>query len=222
MIKFFIKKIISIYLNNVKRNKISLLSSINNKTVCEGRNTLHRGCVLDNSLIGFATFVGSNSILINCKIGRFCSIAHNVEVISYTHPSSIFVSTHPSFYSTLKQSGFTFVLSQKFNESLTLDDGNQFSVEVGNDVWIGANVKIMGGIKIGDGAIIGAGSLVTKDVPSYAIVGGTPAKLIRMRFSQEQIKYLQDLKWWNKNFDWLKSNSHLFENINLLMSKIEI
>lgn len=67
---------------------------------------------------------------------------------------------------------------------------------IGNDVWIGYNATIMPGIHIGDGAIIATNAVVTKDVPSYSIVGGTPAKLIRYRFDEEKIDILNTLKWW--------------------------
>jgi acetyltransferase-like isoleucine patch superfamily enzyme len=71
-------------------------------------------------------------------------------------------------------------------------------IVIGNDVWIASDVKILSGVKIGDGAVIGANSLVTKDVPKYAVYGGIPAKLIRMRFTDDIIKILEEIKWW----DW--------------------
>jgi hypothetical protein len=69
---------------------------------------------------------------------------------------------------------------------------------VGNDVWTTENCLIMSGVKIGDGAIVAAGAVVTKDLPPYAIVGGNPAKLIRYRFTEEQIAALLEIRWW----DW--------------------
>ncbi|MBR9920252.1 MAG: CatB-related O-acetyltransferase [Bacteroidetes bacterium] len=72
---------------------------------------------------------------------------------------------------------------------------------VGNDVWIGHNAMIMPGVKIGDGAIIATNATVTKDVPAYSIVGGNPARLIRMRFSPEKIEKLLALKWWDWEID---------------------
>ena len=67
---------------------------------------------------------------------------------------------------------------------------------IGNDVWIGVNATIMGGVKIGDGAVVGACSLVTKDVPPYAVVGGVPAKIIKYRFTEEQRTQLIELNVW--------------------------
>jgi hypothetical protein len=69
---------------------------------------------------------------------------------------------------------------------------------VGSDVWTMENCLILAGVKLGDGAFVAAGSVVTKDVPPYAIVGGNPAKLIRYRFSEEQIAALLEIRWW----DW--------------------
>ncbi|RUX91838.1 CatB-related O-acetyltransferase [Mesorhizobium sp. M7D.F.Ca.US.004.03.1.1] len=68
--------------------------------------------------------------------------------------------------------------------------------EIGNDVWIGRRAIIMPGITIGDGAVVGAGSIVTKDVAPYAIVAGNPAKLIRNRFTDDQIARLLAIRWW--------------------------
>ncbi len=88
---------------------------------------------------------------------------------------------------------------------------NDTFTTVGNDVWIGQDVVIKGGVKIGDGAVIGARSVVTRDVPPYAVVAGVPAKVIKYRFEQEKIDFLEKLQWWNwtpeeiyQNLDRLK------------------
>ena len=90
----------------------------------------------------------------------------------------------------------------------TLDKGNITSawdnkgdIVIGNDVWIGYEAVVMAGVHIGDGAIIASRAVVTKDVPPYTIVGGTPAKKIRMRFDEDTIAQLQELKWWDWSTD---------------------
>lgn len=85
-------------------------------------------------------------------------------------------------------------------------------IVIENDVWIGANVIILSGVKVGHGSIIGAGSIVTKDVPPYAIVGGNPAKVIKYRFSEDQIEKLLKIAWW----DW--PIWKVYDNIDLIDS----
>ena len=82
-----------------------------------------------------------------------------------------------------------------------------------SNFWIGDNVSIMSGVTIGDGAIIGANSLVTKDIEPYSINVGIPARKTKYRFSENEIKKICSLKWWNLDWDWLKMNSEKFSNI---------
>lgn len=77
-------------------------------------------------------------------------------------------------------------------------------IVIGNDVWIGYDAVVMAGVHIGDGAIIGTRAVVTKDVPPYAIVGGVPAKIIRMRFDSETVSQLLELQWWNWDKERIK------------------
>ncbi len=117
------------------------------------------------------------------------------------HPTSVFVTTFPSFYyNTESQKGFTFHKDKPIYEGLNKypDEDKKYQVVIGNDVWIGCNSIILGGIKIGDGAIVGAGAVVTRDVAPYSIVAGVPAKVIKYRFTDEQIEFLDSLKWWDK------------------------
>ena len=82
-------------------------------------------------------------------------------------------------------------------------------------MWIGLNVTILGGVTVGDGAGLAAGAIVTKDVPPYAIVGGNPAKIIKYRFSKEQIEKLLKIKWWNWPMYKIFNNINLLENENI-------
>lgn len=77
---------------------------------------------------------------------------------------------------------------------------------VDHDVWIGQNAAIMPGVHIGSGAIVAAASVVTRDVPPYAVVGGNPASIIRMRYSKEMIEELLDLTWWDWPLDTIEAN----------------
>ncbi|MCF2856975.1 Vat family streptogramin A O-acetyltransferase [Pseudoalteromonas sp. SMS1] len=133
------------------------------------------------------------------KIGKFCAIATGVKFImnGANHQMSGF-STYP-FY--IFGNGW---------EKATPQAGElpyKGDTEVGHDVWIGYKATIMAGIKVGNGAIIASKSVVTQDVPPYSIVGGNPAKVIRMRFEQPVIDTLLNIAWW----DWPaeKITSHL-------------
>jgi acetyltransferase-like isoleucine patch superfamily enzyme len=184
---------------------------VNSATVMEDNVKIFHNTKILSSFIGRGSYVGWNSVLNRVIVGRFCSIAPFVEVIYGRHAINEFVSSHPAFYSTACQSGFSFVTKSKFDEIIYANDSSQHSVVIGNDVWIGYGVRIMEGVVIGDGAIIGAGSLVTKDVEPFGIYVGVPAKKIRARFDTEIINQLIETQWWNKDFEWIEKNSELFE-----------
>lgn len=162
--------------------------------------------------LGYGSYLGDECIL-KAKVGKYCSIGHKVSVLTGTHPSHVFVSTSPVFYSLKKQNGISYVKNQKFKEKIYVDGEEKYGAVIGNDVWIGYGATIMGGCTIGDGAIVATGALVKDDVPPYAIVAGQPAKIIGKRFTDAQIKWLLDFKWWDKPQKWIVSNANLFDNI---------
>ncbi|MDC3105305.1 CatB-related O-acetyltransferase [bacterium] len=196
-------------------------SSVSLSCSFEGKNVIGANTSFMNSTIGLASYISVNCKLNKIKIGRFCSLGQNIVNDVGRHPSSVFVSTHPCFFSVNKQAGFTFSKKTLFEEHLYVDVEKKYYVEIGNDVWIGNNVTLFDGIKIGDGAIIASGAIVTKDVEPYSIVGGIPAKLIRMRFTEEQIESLKKIKWWQNDFKWIKENSTFFSDINKFIQFIK-
>jgi acetyltransferase-like isoleucine patch superfamily enzyme len=172
-----------------------------------GKNSYFKG-VMDR-----CSYIANNSTIIG-KVGQFCSIGSDVQVITGRHPLSVFVSTSPVFYSSGKQTGKSFVQESQFVEFKYADSKKRYPVVIESDVWIGARSSIVEGTTISVGAVILAGSVVTHDVPPYAIVAGIPAKIIKFRFNEEQITQLLQLKWWEKDFNWIIKNKDLFLNIN--------
>jgi len=185
----------------------------------EGLNVIGEDTLVASSFIGLGTYLSERSVIKSTRTGRYCSIGSNVQTGLGTHPSSGFVSTHPSFFSTRRQAGFTFVTENRFAEHIFAEDN--YIVTIGSDVWIGNNVIIMDGVKIGDGAIVAAGAIVTKDVLPYSIVAGIPAKFLRLRFDETQIQKLLNIKWWEWHLDKLQANSHLFTDIDQFILSAE-
>jgi acetyltransferase-like isoleucine patch superfamily enzyme len=176
------------------------------KRVTFGKNNnVGKNTVLIDCEIGNYTYFSNDSTITNAKIGKFCSIGPGVKIAPGKHPSSKFVSTHPSTF-------FNPPFKKNNLISKSLFEGNE-KVYIGNDVWIGANCLLIDGISIGDGVIVGANSVVTKNVEPYSIVGGVPAKFIRNRFTKEEIAALMSFKWWDKDDDWIGSNINSFWDI---------
>lgn len=187
---------------------------VGRECIVEGYNLFAENVKIIKSEIGYASYFGKNTELMNVSVGKYSCIGPEVINVSGKHPISEYVSIHPAFYSQQMQIGKTYVNSQKYEEYSYTKNG--FFNEIGNDVWIGARVTLLGGVTIGDGAVIAAGAVVTKDVPSYAIVAGVPAKIIKYRFDDEEISYLESIKWWDKDEKWIEEHADLFEDIKKL------
>lgn len=182
------------------------------KNTCfEGKNVINKNTFFRGSM-GFGTYLGSGCS-INASIGRFCSIGSSVKTVNGIHPTNGFVSTHPAFFSTAKQAGFTFTDKKLFQETRYVDE-QYHAVSIGNDVWIGENVLLLAGVRVGDGAVIATGAVVTKDVPPYAMVGGVPAKVLRMRFAEDTVAKLLKLRWLDKPVSWIEEHSAYFQDVD--------
>lgn len=163
---------------------------------------IDRNNFLTHVEIGDNSYTGPFDMIFKCKIGSYTSISYGVTIGPPEHNYSR-ISTHPFIYDSFYE------IFDK--EETLLNEKIDRELEIGNDVWIGCNSTILRGIKIGDGAIVGANSLVNKDIPPYAIVAGSPAKIIKFRFSEKVIEKLLDIKWWEWSKDRIKQNSNIFK-----------
>lgn len=187
------------------------LSAIKNSQFEKPSKVEARSTVIGTAM-GRYSYCGYGCTLINCEIGRFCSISDGVSVGLGHHPID-WVSTSPAFYKG-KDS------IPKNLATLEFSTDSKRTV-IGNDVWIGMNVMIKDGVRIGDGAVIGMGSVVTKDVPPYAVVAGNPARVIKMRFSDDIIEKLLLSKWWSLPLDELSALSDVMNDPQKMLNALE-
>jgi acetyltransferase-like isoleucine patch superfamily enzyme len=164
-----------------KRRGANVLQSRGGLTV--GENTLYNGeCKIK----------GEDKVF----IGKYCAIAENFRVIASNHNYK-FASLQNTFY--MNHFGTKPPPLRK-----------QQPITIGNNVWFGDNVIVVPGADIGDGACIGAGSVVTGEIPPFAIAAGVPARVLKYRFSPEIIEVLLEVKWWDWPEDRIKRNKEFF------------
>ena len=150
-------------------------------TACEG------GSIILDSSFDTHSYCGYDCKIYCTSVGKYSSIGDNVMIGLQDHRIDL-LSSSPCF------------VKQKDSIKFKVHDAELSKVKqtvIGNDVWIGDRVMIKAGVVLGDGCVVGMGSIVTKDVPPYAIVAGNPAKIIRYRFDEETIKELMKYKWWD-------------------------
>ncbi len=207
--------------SNITRSKVSHPELIHSAAEVEDSNLdgcIHVGekswlngvTLFGNITVGRNTSVNGpntdiHSFCNSVSIGSFCSIARNVTIQEHNH-----ISNRCSTY---------FMMKRVFNESSMLDITSKGEISIGNDVWIGTQSIILSGAKIGDGAIVAANSVVTGEIPPYAIVGGSPAKVISYRFNEVIIQKLLQIKWWTWDYKKIMKNRPLFEG-ELSMEKL--
>ena len=178
IIKQLYTLLLKLYLMIFKNDiKIGSGVYIDSQSSLMGHNLINDYSRLISVSLGEYSYISPFCILIDTKVGRYCSIGPGVKIGLGLHPIDG-LSTSPYIS----------------------------PVEIGHDVWIGANALIMGGVKVGTGAVIGAGAVVTKDVPDYAVVVGCPARTLRKRFSEEKIVKLLNSNWWLQSPECVKKS----------------
>lgn len=195
----FIKKVVESANEGARdlENKIRFKNTIIDKGCCiDDQSILHpnvhlfENCIINKSEIGSYSYLGKDCLVQNTSIGKFCSIANDVLIGLGNHPLDL-LSTSPLFYRLHNPLQIKLIKED-------LDIIEYRSITIGNDVWIGTRSIIMDGVSIGHGAVVAANSVVTKDIPPFAIVGGVPAKIIKYRFEEKKIAEVIESKWWEK------------------------
>ena len=164
--------------------------------------------------VGKWTYVSETAFRVaypETKVGAFCSIGRGVVLGLANHPTN-FLSSSPYFY--FDAWGWKNKDAPSHNEFWKNEP-----VEIGNDVWLGENVYVMNGCKVGTGAVVGTGSIVTRDIPPYAIAVGVPARVIRYRFDEKTIARLLASKWWELDDEVIKQIP--YDNIEAALEFIE-
>lgn len=195
-------------IKKIKRRFINTKSNHNSKLFFTKDFFLNKKFIIGEYTYGKPNVLFENENA-NLKIGKFCSIADNVTIFLGGNHRTDWISTYP----------FN-ALNEFFPDSSNIQGhpSTKGDVKIGNDVWIGKNVIIMSGISIGDGAVLAAGAVIVKNVGDYEIHGGNPAKLLKLRFKEEEIIKLKNIKWWNWDIEKIKQNINLLcsNNINTM------
>jgi len=188
-----------------KKMKLSAVrdSEIHHTSKIEG------GSQVIDTVMDRHSFCGYNCVLLNANIGSFCSISDNVYVGGSAHPTH-FVSTSPVFLAHRDSVKTKFSRHQYYSMPRTT---------IESDVWIGHGVHIRAGVTIGFGAVVGMGAVVTKDVPPYTVVGGNPARQIKLRFPEAIANGLLASKWWTFSDEELRHVAKDFTTPEAFLSK---
>lgn len=162
----------------------------------------YKGCVGGGKYSGLCS-IGSFSYSYSAlpepmRVGRYCSISNGLVILDSHHPMDL-VTTSIITFRPGNPLVSDFITEDQTKQYNWHKFGGKSYPQIGNDVWIGRDVTLCMGIKIGNGAVVAAGSLVTKDVPPYAVVGGNPARILKYRFPDEISAELNSLEWWNYN-----------------------
>lgn len=176
--------------------------------------------VMPETQMGAFSYIVSG-YLFGVEIGRYCSIAENVQIGRQNHPLT-WLSTSPFLYENNKD------IIKVEDDSCLIKERQQYAEpptklrrsKIGNDVWIGHGAVINAGVSLGNGVIVAAGAVVTRNAPAYTIVGGNPAHIIRHRFSAAVIAKLEAIQWWR--FSPAQIQGIPINDIHEAISRIEV
>ena len=146
-----------------------------------------------DAVVGRYFGMNEHGYVARATVGHFCSIGARTAINPFNHPVD-WLSIHEFQY---HPHAFDWVDEYTAIDRLPRTPDMIEPVTIGSDVWMGHNVNVMPGVSVGDGAVIGAGSVVTRDVPPFAIVAGAPATVKRFRFSDQLIERLLCVRWWD-------------------------
>jgi carbonic anhydrase/acetyltransferase-like protein (isoleucine patch superfamily) len=165
-------------------------------SVIERNATVMDHALLRRSHVGRYAIIGPYSSLFQVRVGPYSGIGERVTVGAAPHWPEL-PTTH--VFPVNAEFGFCEGAWPEVPDTV-----------VGADAWVGAGAAVLGGVHIGHGAVVGAGAVVVHDVADYEIVGGVPARRIRMRFDEDSVARLLRLRWWDWPPQLIKENLDLF------------
>lgn len=159
------------------------------------RVRIDRNNHLAHARLGRHSYTGMGTVVLHARLGAFCSLSWNVSVGGADHD-----------YSRVAQHSFLYNHHDQLRPPECEIPYDRFAapVEIGHDVWLGSGVAVCRGVSIGNGVAVGANAVVNRDLPAYAVAVGAPARVIRMRFSDEVIELLQQIQWWMWSDDQIR------------------
>lgn len=201
------------FFKNLRNPRIATLSFVSANNEINPMATIYRMAKVKGAKIGAYSYIGNDTDIECAQIGKFCSISDHCRIGMGGHTLT-HLSTSPIFTQVINGTQTSWI---DYDVHACKDK----PAILGSDVWVGSHVLVNGGVTVGHGAIIGAGAVVVKDVPPYAIVGGVPAKIIRYRFTEDVIKKLLEIKWWELPDEVLMENIDLFQTDKIDITKLE-
>ena len=186
--------------------RINSLNNLRGSLLCETPVSLQCN-IFGSCVVGAFTYTGHGSMK-NTRVGRYCSIADVDFLSGYVHPLDR-TTTHPLTYNGTRQfdfyPGYHEITQRHLMRYKNPVNTGELQLHIGNDVWIASNVKIVKPVVIGNGVVVAACSLVNKDIHSYEVSAGVPAKFIKHRLDPQLIETLNACPWWNLDLSCAES-----------------